>query len=100
MAGGERRLTDISYISELLQPVRSWKANMRAGWLAQHNPEPDSNASSQHHVWKAISIWCKSSPFINRKVWNTRWSGYLYHPFPRAVTVLYHDRHLRGGAGP
>ncbi len=53
-------------------------------------------------VWKAISIWCKSSPFINRKVWNTRWSGYLLSHFrvqdglfittgtPQAVLDLSH----------
>lgn len=48
--GGERRLTDILHISELLQEARtSWRANMRAlaCWLAQHIAELDSNASSQ-----------------------------------------------------
>lgn len=48
-AGGERRLTDILHISELLQEAGSQLESEHAlvRWLAQHILEPDSNASSQ-----------------------------------------------------
>ncbi|MDM3297658.1 MULTISPECIES: exodeoxyribonuclease V subunit beta [unclassified Citrobacter] len=48
-AGGERRLTDILHISELLQEAGSQLESEHAlvRWLSQHILEPDSNASSQ-----------------------------------------------------
>lgn len=48
-AGGERRLTDILHISELLQEAASQLESEHAlvRWLSQHILEPDSNASSQ-----------------------------------------------------
>ncbi|MEB5756760.1 exodeoxyribonuclease V subunit beta [Citrobacter cronae] len=48
-AGGERRLTDILHISELLQEAGSQLESEHAlvRWLSQHMLEPDSNASSQ-----------------------------------------------------
>lgn len=47
--GGERRLTDILHISELLQEAASQLESEHAlvRWLAQHIAEPDSNAASQ-----------------------------------------------------
>ena len=48
-AGGERRLTDILHISELLQEAASQLESEHAlvRWLSQHILEPDSNAASQ-----------------------------------------------------
>lgn len=48
-SGGERRLTDILHISELLQEAANQLESEHAlvRWLAQHIAEPDSNASSQ-----------------------------------------------------
>ncbi len=48
-AGGERRLTDILDISELLQEAGTQLESEHAlvRWLSQHILEPDSNASSQ-----------------------------------------------------
>ena len=48
-AGGERRLTDILHISELLQEAAAQLESEHAlvRWLSQHILEPDSNASSQ-----------------------------------------------------
>lgn len=48
-AGGERRLTDILHISELLLEAGSQLESEHAlvRWLSQHILEPDSNASSQ-----------------------------------------------------
>ncbi len=47
--GGERRLTDILHISELLQEaaVQLDSEHGLVRWLAQHIAEPDTNASSQ-----------------------------------------------------
>ncbi|CBG89602.1 exodeoxyribonuclease V subunit beta [Citrobacter rodentium] len=47
--GGERRLTDILHISELLQEAASQLESEYAlvRWLSQHILEPDSNAASQ-----------------------------------------------------
>ena len=63
--GGERRLTDILHLSELLQEagtqVESEHALVR--WLAQHIAEPDANASSEQlrlesdkHLVKIVTI--------------------------------------------
>lgn len=63
--GGERRLTDILHLSELLQEagtqVESEHALVR--WLAQHIAEPDTNASSEQmrlesdkHLVKIVTI--------------------------------------------
>lgn len=48
-AGGERRLTDILHLSELLQEAASQLESEHAlvRWLSQHLAEPDSNAASQ-----------------------------------------------------
>ena len=48
-SGGERRLTDILHISELLQEAGAHTESEHAlvRWLAQHIAEPDSNAASQ-----------------------------------------------------
>ncbi len=64
-AGGERRLTDILHLGELLQEagtkVESEYALVR--WLAQHIAEPDTNASSEQlrlesdkHLVKIVTI--------------------------------------------
>lgn len=84
-AGGERRLTDILHISELLQEAGSQLESEHAlvRWLSQHILEPDSNASASSSGWKATSIWSKSSLSINLKGWSIRWSGCVYHEFPR-----------------
>ncbi|EPQ6908659.1 exodeoxyribonuclease V subunit beta [Citrobacter freundii] len=64
-AGGERRLTDILHISELLQEAGSQLESEHAlvRWLSQHILEPDSNASSQQlrlesdkHLVKIVTI--------------------------------------------
>ncbi|EPK8085486.1 exodeoxyribonuclease V subunit beta [Citrobacter freundii] len=64
-AGGERRLTDILHISELLQEAGSQLESEHAlvRWLSQHIREPDSNASSQQlrlesdkHLVKIVTI--------------------------------------------
>ena len=63
--GGERRLTDILHLSELLQEagtqVESEHALVR--WLAQHIAEPDANSSSEQlrlesdkHLVKIVTI--------------------------------------------
>lgn len=56
-SGGERRLTDILHISELLQEAANQLESEHAlvRWLAQHIAEPDSNASSQQMRTEAIS---------------------------------------------
>lgn len=85
--GGERRLTDILHISELLQEAASQLESEHAlvRWLAQHIAEPDSNAASQQmrlesdkHLVQIVTIhkskgleypWsgCRLSPgFVNR----------------------------------
>ena len=48
-AGGERRLTDILHISELLQEAGTQLESEHAPvrWLAQQIADPNSNSSSQ-----------------------------------------------------
>lgn len=76
-AGGERRLTDILHISELLQEAGTQlEVNMR--WYAGYR-----NISSSQTVMppankcasKVINIWCRLSRSTNQKGWNIRWSG-------------------------
>lgn len=85
--GGERRLTDILHISELLQEAASQLESEHAlvRWLTQHIAEPDSNAANQQmrlesdkHLVQIVTIhkskgleypWsgCRLSPgFANR----------------------------------
>ena len=64
-AGGERRLTDILHISELLQEAGSQLESEHAlvRWLSQHIADPNSNAASQQmrlesdkHLVKIVTI--------------------------------------------
>ncbi|MGK9175150.1 exodeoxyribonuclease V subunit beta [Yokenella regensburgei] len=64
-AGGERRLTDILHLSELLQEAGTQAESEHAlvRWLAQHIAEPDTNAASEQlrlesdkHLVKIVTI--------------------------------------------
>ncbi|MZX50700.1 exodeoxyribonuclease V subunit beta [Klebsiella pneumoniae] len=93
--GGERRLTDILHISELLQEAASQLESEHAlvRWLAQHIAEPDSNAASQQmrlesdkhlvqivtiHKSKGLEYPLVCLPFIAR--------------FRKQDQAFYHDR--------
>ncbi len=93
--GGERRLTDILHISELLQEAASQLESEHAlvRWLAQHIAEPDSNAASQQmrlesdkHLVQIVTIHKSKGleyplawlPFIAR--------------FRKQDQAFYHDR--------
>ncbi|MDF7681637.1 exodeoxyribonuclease V subunit beta [Enterobacteriaceae bacterium ESL0689] len=95
-AGGERRLTDILHISELLQQAASQLESEHAlvRWLSQHIAEPDSNAASQQmrlesdkhlvqivtvHKAKGLEYPLVWLPFIAR--------------FRQQDQAFYHDRH-------
>ncbi|WP_058913731.1 exodeoxyribonuclease V subunit beta [Entomohabitans teleogrylli] len=93
--GGERRLTDILHLSELLQEaagqIDSEHALVR--WLAQNIAEPDSNAASQQlrlesdkHLVQVVTIH-KSKGLEYPLVWLPFIASY------RAQSqALYHDR--------
>lgn len=95
-AGGERRLTDILHISELLQEAGSQLESEHAlvRWLAQHILEPDSNASSQQlrlesdkHLVQIVTIH-KSKGLEYPLVW----LPFITH-FRVQDQAFYHDRH-------
>ncbi|HHG6852580.1 TPA: exodeoxyribonuclease V subunit beta, partial [Klebsiella pneumoniae] len=93
--GGERRLTDILHISELLQEAASQLESEHAlvRWLAQHIAEPDSNAASQQmrlesdkHLVQIVTIH-KSKGLEYPLVWLPfiAW-------FRKQDQAFYHDR--------
>ncbi|NDO81571.1 exodeoxyribonuclease V subunit beta [Citrobacter sp. NCU1] len=94
-AGGERRLTDILHISELLQEAGSQLESEHAlvRWLSQHILEPDSNASSQQmrlesdkHLVQIVTIH-KSKGLEYPLVW----LPFISH-FRIQDQAFYHDR--------
>ncbi len=93
--GGERRLTDILHISELLQEAASQADSEFAlvRWLAQQIAEPDSNASSQQlrlesdkHLVQVVTIH-KSKGLEYPLVWLP-----FIANFRTQNSGLYHDR--------
>ncbi|MBU4680651.1 exodeoxyribonuclease V subunit beta [Cedecea davisae] len=93
--GGERRLTDILHISELLQEAAGEMESEHAlvRWLAQRIADPDSNASSQQlrlesdkHLVKVVTIH-KSKGLEYPLVWLPFVANYR----PQS-SGLYHDR--------
>ncbi|SUX37897.1 Exodeoxyribonuclease V beta chain [Cedecea davisae] len=93
--GGERRLTDILHISELLQEAAGEMESEHAlvRWLAQRIAEPDSNSSSQQlrlesdkHLVKVVTIH-KSKGLEYPLVWLPFVANYR----PQS-SGLYHDR--------
>ncbi len=94
-AGGERRLTDILHISELLQEAGSQLESEHAlvRWLSQHILEPDSNAASQQlrlesdkHLVQIVTIH-KSKGLEYPLVW----LPFITH-FRVQDQAFYHDR--------
>ena len=89
--GGERRLTDILHISELLQEAAARKSN--AGALAgaayrragQQRCQP-ADAS------QAISTSCKLSPFTSQKGWNSGLATLIARLSANRTSVLPYDR--------
>ena len=93
--GGERRLTDILHISELLQEAASQRtrACSLSSWLAQHIAEPDSNAASQQmrlesdkHLVQIVTIH-KSKGLEYPLVWLP-----FIARFRKQDQAFYHDR--------
>ncbi len=93
--GGERRLTDILHISELLQEAASQLESEHAlvRWLAQHIAEPDSNAASQQmrlesdkHLVQIVTIH-KSKGLEYPLVWLP-----FIALFRKQDQAFYHDR--------
>ena len=93
--GGERRLTDILHISELLQEAASQLGSEHAlvRWLAQHIAEPDSNAASQQmrlesdkHLVQIVTIH-KSKGLEYPLVWLP-----FIARFRKQDQAFYHDR--------
>lgn len=93
--GGERRLTDILHISELLQEAASQLESEHAlvRWLAQHIAEPDSNAASQQmrlesdkHLVQIVTIH-KSKGLEYPLVWLP-----FIARFRKQDLAFYHDR--------
>ncbi|MEH8821470.1 exodeoxyribonuclease V subunit beta [Klebsiella pneumoniae] len=93
--GGERRLTDILHISELLQEAASQLESEHAlvRWLAQHIAEPDSNAASQQmrlesdkHLVQIVTIH-KSKGLEYPLVWLP-----FIARFRKQGQAFYHDR--------
>lgn len=93
--GGERRLTDILHISELLQEAASQPESEHAlvRWLAQHIAEPDSNAASQQmrlesdkHLVQIVTIH-KSKGLEYPLVWLP-----FIARFRKQDQAFYHDR--------
>ncbi|MBX4518260.1 exodeoxyribonuclease V subunit beta [Klebsiella pneumoniae] len=93
--GGERRLTDILHISELLQEAASHLESEHAlvRWLAQHIAEPDSNAASQQmrlesdkHLVQIVTIH-KSKGLEYPLVWLP-----FIARFRKQDQAFYHDR--------
>ncbi len=93
--GGERRLTDILHISELLQEAASQLESEHAlvRWLAQHIAEPNSNAASQQmrlesdkHLVQIVTIH-KSKGLEYPLVWLP-----FIARFRKQDQAFYHDR--------
>lgn len=93
--GGERRLTDILHISELLQEAASQLESEHAlvRWLAQHIAEPDGNAASQQmrlesdkHLVQIVTIH-KSKGLEYPLVWLP-----FIARFRKQDQAFYHDR--------
>lgn len=93
--GGERRLTDILHISELLQETAAQADSEHAlvRWLAQQIAEPDNNASSQQlrlesdkHLVQVVTIH-KSKGLEYSLVWLP-----FIANFRLQSSGLYHDR--------
>lgn len=93
--GGERRLTDILHISELLQEAASQADSEHAllRWLAQQIAEPNSNAASQQlrlesdkHLVQVVTIH-KSKGLEYPLVWLP-----FIANFRLQNSGLYHDR--------
>ncbi|HIE9191137.1 TPA: exodeoxyribonuclease V subunit beta [Klebsiella pneumoniae] len=93
--GGERRLTDILHISELLQEAASQLESEHAlvRWLAQHIAEPDSNAASQQmrlesdkHLVQIVTIH-KSKGLEYPLIWLP-----FIARFRKQDQAFYHDR--------
>ncbi|WP_255917565.1 exodeoxyribonuclease V subunit beta [Klebsiella pneumoniae] len=93
--GGERRLTYILHISELLQEAASQLESEHAlvRWLAQHIAEPDSNAASQQmrlesdkHLVQIVTIH-KSKGLEYPLVWLP-----FIARFRKQDQAFYHDR--------
>ncbi len=87
-AGGERRLTDILHISELLQEAGTQLESEHAlvRWLSQHILEPDSNASSQQMRLESDKHLVQIVTIHKSKGWNIRWSG--CHLLPISASVI------------
>ena len=93
--GGERRLTDILHLSELLQEASAQTDSEHAlvRWLAQHIAEPDANASSQQlrlesdrHLVQIVTIH-KSKGLEYPLVWLP-----FIANFREQDQAFYHDR--------
>ncbi|WP_368542847.1 exodeoxyribonuclease V subunit beta [Enterobacter soli] len=93
--GGERRLTDILHISELLQEAGTQLESEHAlvRWLAQHIADPNSNASSQQmrlesdkHLVQIVTIH-KSKGLEYPLVWLPFIANYRAQD-----QAFYHDR--------
>jgi exodeoxyribonuclease V beta subunit len=93
--GGERRLTDILHISELLQEAASQADSEHAlvRWLAQQVAEPNNNAASQQlrlesdkHLVQVVTIH-KSKGLEYPLVWLP-----FIANFRQQNSGLYHDR--------
>lgn len=93
--GGERRLTDILHISELLQEAASQLESEHAlvRWLTQHIAEPGSNAASQQmrlesdkHLVQIVTIH-KSKGLEYPLVWLP-----FIARFRKQDQAFYHDR--------
>ncbi len=94
-AGGERRLTDILHISELLQEAAAGLESEHAlvRWLSQHIADPDTSASSQQmrlesdrHLVQIVTIH-KSKGLEYSLVWLP-----FIARFRKQDQALYHDR--------
>jgi exodeoxyribonuclease V beta subunit len=94
-AGGERRLTDILHISELLQEAGTQLESEHAlvRWLAQHIADPNSNSSSQQmrlesdkHLVQIVTIH-KSKGLEYPLVWLPFIANYRVQD-----QAFYHDR--------
>jgi len=94
-AGGERRLTDILHISELLQEAAAGLESEHAlvRWLSQHIADPDTSASSQQmrlesdrHLVQIVTIH-KSKGLEYSLVWLP-----FISRFRKQDQALYHDR--------
>lgn len=90
--GGERRLTDILHLSELLQEAATGLESEHARYLLQPNSRADTNASSQQMRLEMTNTVQRLSPFTSRKGWNIRWSGCRLSPVSvkrsrRSITI-------------